>query len=147
MSGNRRAHSRTPGTPTRTGPRLQARAPWRPEMTEGCPAGKRSGLLAQTADLDELVGVQACSADQGAIDVGLVHDSGDVRRFHRTAVEDAHHFRRLAVLLGQPGPDRADDLLRVIRRGRLAGTDRPDRLVRDDDLLDLLGLQTGQAGI
>src|SRR5436190_1827081 len=60
----------------------------------------------------------------------------------RPSVEDARTVGHAArVHLGDPGAQRADDLLGVVRGGRLAGADRPDRLVRDDHLLHLVGLE------
>ncbi len=41
-------------------------------------------------DRGELVGVEAGPAHQGAVDVGLGHQLGDVRRLDRAAVLDAH---------------------------------------------------------
>ena len=73
---------------------------------------------------------------------GLAMIGGDVRRLHGAAVLDPDGVRgRLPVRLDQPGPDRAADLLGVLGGRRLAGADRPHRLVRDDDLLHLLGGQ------
>src|SRR5689334_4950501 len=109
---------------------------------------QRCELLTQTADPDELFGVETRPADQRAVDVGLLHDAGHVAVLDRAAVDDADPVGRAAgVLLGQPRPDRPDDLLGVLRRGRLAGADRPHRLVGDHDLLDLVGLHLVQRAV
>src|ERR1017187_4256001 len=48
---------------------------------------------------------------------------------------------------GNPLPDGRADLLGVLRRGYLARSDRPDRLVRDHDPGDLLARQAFQAAV
>src|SRR5690242_3549281 len=97
-------------------------------------------LVAEADDLDELVGVQGGTADQGAVDVGLRHDLRDIARLHRAAVLDADLVGHLlGVQLGQPGADRRADLLGVVGAADLTGADGPDRLVRDHDRLGLLG--------
>src|SRR4051795_13204718 len=51
--------------------------------------------VVEPADPTELVGLQARAADQGTVDVGLLHDRGDVRGLHRSAVQDAQAGRGL----------------------------------------------------
>src|SRR5579884_440107 len=97
------------------------------------------GLIAVTHDPHEVLRVQGGAADQRAVDVRLGHDPRGVRALDRAAVQDAHLLRGLrGDTFREPAADRADDLLRVGRGGHLAGADRPDRLVRDHGLLDLL---------
>ena len=49
------------------------------------------------------------------------------------------------VQLGDGGAhDAAADVVGLLRRGRTAGADRPDRLVGDDQALDLRGIEAGQ---
>src|SRR5690242_14317634 len=61
-------------------------------------SGPCGSLVAETNDLDELVGVQRGAADQGAVDVGLRHDLGDVAGLDRAAVLDADLVGQLLVV-------------------------------------------------
>ena len=83
----------------------------------------------------EGVGLEGGAADEGTIDVLLLEEAGDVLGLGRAAVEDADAIGGLlAKDLGQGLADGAADLLGVIGRGSLAGTDGPDGLVGDDIL-------------
>src|SRR5699024_9021787 len=96
--------------------------------------------VAEADDLDEVVGLEAGTADQGTVDIVLTHDAAGVVALDRTAVEQTHGPGDLGrVELGQAGADRRADLLSVLGGGDLAGTDGPDGLVGDDELLGLLG--------
>src|SRR5262245_21035720 len=96
--------------------------------------------LAKTANLDVLPGVYARAPNEGAVDVRLRHDAGDVVRLHRASVKDTDSGgHRVAEPLGESPPDRAAYLLGIVGRGHLPGADRPDRLVRHDDRLHLVG--------
>src|SRR5690349_16469315 len=96
----------------------------------------------ETADSAEFVRLQARSTDQRAVHIGLLHDAGDVRGLHRAAVEDADRRPScLAVCLGDTGADGSGDLLRVLRSGYLARSDRPDGLVGNDQTRHLLGAE------
>src|SRR3954452_23309373 len=109
--------------------------------------GRRSDdrHVVEAADRPELVRLEARSAHQTAVHVGLRHDAADVVRLDRAAVQDAYAVRgRVAVRLADPVPERRADLLRVLRGRHLAGADRPDRLVRDDQPRDLLGREGRQ---
>ena len=100
---------------------------------------QRSSSAVELTDRGKLCGVEGGSADQCAVDVALRHDPGDVGRLDRAAVEHAHAVGEVAAVeLGQPGPDRGADLLRVGGRGHLAGADRPHRLVGHHDAGRLL---------
>ncbi|EGJ78227.1 putative phosphoglycerate kinase [Streptomyces sp. Tu6071] len=113
-------------------------------------SGHRGGpsLLAETDDLDELVGVERGTADEGAVDVGAGHDLGDVGRLDRAAVLDAHGVGQLLVVqLGELAADRPADLLRVVGAADLAGADGPHGLVGDDDRGGLLGGQVLEGGL
>src|SRR5690606_5066451 len=111
-------------------------------------SGRSAGVLTEPADLDELPRIEARPADEGAVDVGLRHDAGDVPRLHRSSVQDTDDLRHLvSVALGEPGPDGPAHLLSVLRRGDLPGADRPDRLVRHHDRLRLLGRDPGQRAV
>src|SRR6478609_10255652 len=103
--------------------------PWPPQGYDGSapPHTHRSRrrtilLVAEADDLDELVGVQRGTADEGTVHVGLRHDGRDVPRLHRAAVLDADGVGQLLrVELGQPAADRTADLLGVLGGGDLAG--------------------------
>ena len=97
------------------------------------------GQFTVPADPDELTGIEAGPADQRTVNVWLRHDRSDVVGLHRPAIQDTHIEGHIVpVNRGNPLPDRLAHLLRVLRRGHLAGADRPDRLVGDDQAGDLL---------
>src|SRR5690606_38900470 len=84
-------------------------------------------VLAITHDRGELLRLETRSADEGTVDVTLGHDRSDVRGLDRSAVQDPERLGEvLAVLLGQPAPDRRADFLRVLGGGDLTGADGPD---------------------
>ena len=90
--------------------------------------------------------VETCAADEGSIDIGLGHKVGSVLWFDATAVKDADG--------GSSGPKERDkelsnllmDIVGLLGGGYLAGADGPDRLVGDDQLLELVGRESGQGG-
>ena len=66
--------------------------------------------------------------------------SRDVVRFHAAAIENAAAVGRVATKpLAQPLPDLRMRLSGLRRRRDTAGSNRPDRLIRDDQLRDLAG--------
>src|SRR3954471_15632282 len=88
--------------------------------------GRSAPTGSGTTDLCELVGVQAGTADERSVDVRPGEDAGGVAGLPRPAVEDTDGPGRLrAVPLGEPRPQCAAHLLRIGRRGHLAGADRP----------------------
>src|SRR3712207_4709895 len=113
-------------------------------------SGERSeiGHVVEAADPTELGGVQARAPDEAPVDVGLGHDAGDVRRLHRAAVLDADRLAGgFTPRLGDPAPESGADLLGVVGRRDLAGADRPDRFVGDDQATDLVGAETGEGAV
>src|SRR3954447_20502506 len=81
-------------------------------------------------DLRELVGVQAGAAHECSVDVPPGHDARRAGGLDRSAVEDTDRCSRLrSEALGEPRPERTAHLLRILRRGDLAGADGPDRFV------------------
>src|SRR3954468_279948 len=111
-------------------------------------AASAYSLVAEAHDLDELVRVQRGAADQGAVDVGLRHDLGDVAGLDGAAVLDADLVGQiLGVQLGDLATDGGADLLGVLGAADLAGADGPDRLVGDDDGLGLLGREVLEAAL
>src|SRR4051794_19121411 len=114
----------------------------------GCSRRWSAVLCRDPADRCELVGVQAGTADEGPVDVGAGEDPGDGAGLHRSPVEDTDDVGGLrSVALGEPRAQRPADLLRILRRGHLAGADRPHRLVGEDDLPDLLRGQALQGRV
>src|SRR5690348_8483997 len=98
------------------------------------------------ADLSELPGVEAGSADEGAVDVRQRHDRRDVAGLDGPAIQDTHTGGRFgAMKLRNPRPDRRRRLLHVVGSGHLAGADSPDRLVGDHHRRHVLGLESLEA--
>src|SRR5438094_1659010 len=85
-------------------------------------------------DRGEVVGVERCAADQPAVAVGQREQLVRVVGLHRPAVEDPHALGGVL----RPVPDERaaepERVLRLLGRGHLPRPDRPDRLVRDDDV-------------
>ena len=88
--------------------------------------------------------VETCAADEGSIDIGLGHEVGGILRFDTAAVEDAD---------GGPGGTKERDkelsnllmdIVGLFGGGYFASTDGPDRLVGDDQLLELVGRESGE---
>src|SRR5690606_29576086 len=85
---------------------------------DGTPSDADVLLVAD--DRRELVDDEARPADECAVDVGLTHEAGDVRRLHRTAVEDAGASGRVGTqLLGHDFAELGADVLGLFRRRRL----------------------------
>ena len=79
-------------------------------------------------------------ADQRAVDVGQREQLGGVVGLDAAAVEDrAVRCGLLARAVGDQRADERDRLLGLLGRRHPPGADRPDRLVRDHDLAELLG--------
>src|SRR3954453_9631666 len=101
------------------------------------------GSVCRVDDRCEVRGVKAGAADEGAVDVGQREQLGGVGGLDRAAVEDPDLVARGAA----GAEDVADEGARVLGllggRGA-AGADRPDRLVGDDDVLDLPGLDAAE---
>ena len=85
-------------------------------------------------DAGELVGVERCAADQGAVDLGHGHELGDVARLHAAAVLDAHRVGGVGAAEARATSPRITPIVvvGVVGRRVAAGADRPDRLVGDD---------------
>jgi len=89
------------------------------------------------------VRIKACSANQCSVNVGFPHQLPNVFRFYRTAVDDPGFPGRLgAVPFGQQRTDEPVHFLSLRRRSGLSGTDRPDRLVSDNDTFHIGNCQT-----
>ena len=74
------------------------------------------------------------------------HELGDIARIDAAAILDPDGLGCGLVVEGSDGAanGQADNRARSGRRGRLAGADSPDRLVGDDHLAHLPGLEPGQ---
>src|SRR5829696_3535370 len=87
----------------------------------------------------ELLSVQRRPADQRSVDVLLRDDLADVLGVDRAAIEHPHASRQLrGRQLAQLVADGLADLLCVGRTGHPPRTYRPDRLVGDHGVADLL---------
>src|SRR5699024_4382733 len=115
--------------------RLPPPAPFGPRR-----ATSGTEVLAVAADRGELLGLQRRTPDEGAGDVLTGHDVRDAAGLDRTSVEHPYPVGGLLrVQRDELLPDGAADLLGILRRGHLTGTDGPHRFVGDDDGLGLLG--------
>src|ERR1700749_3597761 len=83
------------------------------------------------------------TADQGAVDVGEGEELLRVPRLDRAAVEDPHRVGLRAAPAQHVADERAR-LLGLLGGRDLAGADRPDRLVGDHDLCDVLVADLGE---
>jgi len=102
--------------------------------------------IAHGGDAEEVVGLEAGTADQGTVNVSLGHQALDVIRLDTAAIEDAHGIgRRLTEQACQQAADEGVHLLRLGVAGGLSGTNRPDRLVGDDRLGQLVIGEAGQS--
>src|ERR1700691_3520966 len=82
-------------------------------------------------DSTERRGLQARASDERAIDVRTRQEGARVVRLDRTAVQNAHPLRERVAFGLERAADGEVDLLRFGGPGVLAGSDGPDRLVRD----------------
>ena len=113
-----------------------------PVIAEGCLTRRR------LHDPQERVGLQARPADQCPVHVRLRHQPGGVLGGDGTAVEDGKPSGDfLAIELGQPHPDDVLGGLGLLRGGNLAGADGPDRLVGDDQPVELVVGQARTGGV
>src|SRR5260221_12252888 len=95
--------------------------------TKGASSGERVG---QADDLDELVGLQARAADQGAVDLGLGDERAEVFGGDTAAVLHLQAFGdRWPTDVSNGATDQADGRVGVLGRRGAARADRPDRLV------------------
>ena len=84
--------------------------------------GGAGSALTGSADYGgELVGVEAASANQRAVDVGKGKQLAGVVRIHAAAVEEAHPLRLLAGAIAHQGADEGERLLGLLRGGHLSG--------------------------
>ncbi len=100
-----------------------------------CSENGQSASLARCIryELGELVWIEAGATDQGAIDVVPGDEFGDVVGLHRASVLDPNRGGCIVPeAFADRRPDGGTDLLGVLRGGRPARADRPDRLVGDD---------------
>ena len=86
------------------------------------------------------IGLESCATDKTSVDVLLCEEFDCVRRFAAASVEDGQVFSdRGTELLLYNAADASMDLLCLLCRGGLAGTDGPYRLIGDDDIGHILG--------
>src|SRR5690242_16140723 len=95
-------------------------------------------------DADEVVRIQACTADQCTVDVLLPQQLFGIAALHRAAVQDPYARRECLTAFGEPTANGGAHFLSILGRGGPPGADRPHRLVRDDRAGDLLVGKTCQ---
>src|SRR5436305_3156385 len=109
-------------------------------------ASRRPSLTVFRLEVDqgrEGFRVEACAADQAAVDFRLRHQTLNIVGLNASAVKDPD-LRRGVVAELRAGLT-ANDAVRIggdIWGGCFAGPDGPDGLVRDHDLRELLGRET-----
>src|SRR5262252_1004657 len=103
----------------------------------------QSSLLLIINNLCETYCVQTCAADQYAVNIGPAHQTLDVICFNRATVQDPKVRRAsFRYLFRKSAPDKSMHFLRLFRRGGDSGADGPNRLVSDDDTVQIWGCQT-----
>ena len=96
----------------------------------------------------EVGSLERSAAHEGAVNVGLGDELGDVARLGRATIENADAVSELlAEHLLEGLTDSAADLLSVLGGSGLAGANGPDGLVGDDDLLGAGDLKTSKASL
>jgi hypothetical protein len=85
--------------------------------------------------------LQTSTSNQKPINILLLSQLLAVLRTHTSTVKDPRLLRRLSTDIAlQPVPDGLVHLLRLLRRRHLARADRPDRLIRHNNLTPVLDL-------
>src|SRR2546425_12863560 len=82
--------------------------------------------------------LQTRSSDKGAVNVCFRHQSSDVLRLYRATIkysESLRHF--LGVSFRENAPDKRVHFLRLLRRRRASCTNCPNRLVSNDDTVEV----------
>src|SRR5437773_9652041 len=79
----------------------------------------------------EVGGFEARPTDEAAVDLGLFHQAARVGGRNASTIENAYLRRERAEWTLEQPSNQAHRFVRILRRGRLPGTDRPDRLVGD----------------
>src|SRR5215813_9798217 len=96
-------------------------------------------------DGGKVTGLEAGTTHQGSIHVRLAHQLRGVVRLHRATVLDANLFGDLAAeQAGELLADVSVDLLRLVAGSVAPGTDRPHRLVRNNETRRLSAVETRQ---
>jgi hypothetical protein len=90
---------------------------------------------AGAGDRQELAGYEARAADQSAVDILRRHQFLGVGGLHRAAVENADPLPRFAVARNKLVADEIVHLGDVTQRRGQPGTDGPDRLIGDHQML------------
>src|SRR2546421_13080589 len=81
---------------------------------------------------------EACASHQRTVNVGLRHQTGNVFGLHRTTVNYSQAACGLIrVPIRENAPDKRVHFLRLLRRRRTSGTDGPNRLVGNDDTVEV----------
>ena len=102
---------------------------------------------ASAADRQEIASLQRRTADQAAIDVGLANQLLGIVRLHAATVQNLYFIRHGLIKAGEFATNKGMYFLRLIRRCGLAGTDRPDRLIRNNASRDTIDARMFQDGV
>src|SRR5215813_3133212 len=105
----------------------------------------RARRRASADDGDEARGLQAGPAQEHAVDIRLLGERGRVVRLDAAAIEDADGLSQvLRAKVGEDPPQISVNLGSLARRGVVASSDRPHRLVGQTAPAGLLGRQARQ---
>src|SRR6266542_4722928 len=108
-------------------------------------ANVRSGALV-IDNLSKAVRLQTSSSHEGAIDVRLGHQSGDILWFHRSAVKYSQVFCRLFRMSFREGAsDKRVHILSLLRRRRTTSAYGPNRFVSNDDAVEIRGYKSAHS--
>jgi len=108
-------------------------SPWRMSMKESV------RLLPSVDDALEVGTLERSASDETSVDVGLSEEFRRVGSLARTAIEDRRVVGNLlTILLLDDRTDVSMDFLSLVACSRLTSSDGPDRLVSDDDFLEVL---------
>src|SRR6476646_10878416 len=93
-------------------------------------------------NLSKTLGLQTRATHQGSVDVRLRHQPCDVVGLDRSPIKDPHFLCCLIrVPIRENAPDKRVHFLRLLRRRCTSSTDGPNRLVGNDDTVEVGGCQ------
>ena len=99
-------------------------------------------------DFAEVLGLERCAANEGAVDIRLLHESLDRSRLDAAAVLNADAVSCfLAKFCSNRLADVRADFLSLLEGSRLARANSPDWLVSDDELCYLFRLEASEGSL
>src|ERR1041384_3881180 len=111
---------------------------------DGITVKRRQRSRSYRNDLGPRLGIKTRPAHQDTLHLGLRHQRSHVGSVHRAAVEDPH---RAGAQTEELLPDAGVHPPGIGRGGILPGPDGPDRLVRDDDPVQVVAGDAAEAGL